>query len=440
MSSLFVTTPSRAQQILVDGALPATSPELEAPLDAPADVAATYCPLVRSTIGPDAWKQRVPDAVVKALLDPGPMLVVGDAPGDPDCFCSAVALSRGRRALELPADAHVDAPPPSQLSGLEIDADLLASREVRARRYDTVVFVDNDGTRVGPAAEAAMRDAKRVVVIDHHEVDPTHASLGLDPAKTDLVVWKETDADAAALLVLASLSRMVASSPASLLQHGWQSVLEPLVSAIYSDTRGFESTRTKPTTLGLLRGLLDTQAVDLTRILSGFGDGIPRDVLNAWPSKIEERTETIGAMDVAFFTVPSEALLDAWSTARERTPELTWSDLLFSALDHVEGRVRELDPDVALVAVGARDDRATATLTPEQLDQLPPKPLKFSVRTKDGDLAPLLASALGGGGKPHQGGGVSEEAPATLTDRARKYLVERQELARFASARNLGGL
>ncbi|MEQ8279853.1 MAG: DHH family phosphoesterase [Deltaproteobacteria bacterium] len=440
MSPLSPTHPDRAQRILVDGALASTAPELESPLEIPEEVAAPYCPVVRSTIGPDAWKRRVPAEVVAALLDSGPTLIVGDAPGDPDCFCSAVALARGRAALHLPADAHVDAPPPSQLSGLGIQDDLVSSQTVSQRSYDTVVFVDNDGTRVGPAAEAAMRAAKRVVVIDHHEVDPTHVSLGLDADKTELIVFKEIEADAAALLVLATLTRMIESSPASLMQQGWGSVLEPLVTAIYSDTRGFDSAHTRPTTLGLLRGLLDTQAVDLSRILSGFGGGIPREVTGAWAERIEERTEKVGAMDVAFFTVPSHGLLDAWSEAREQTPELTWSDVLFSALDHVEARVRELDPEVALIAVGARDELARSTLTDERLEQLPPSSLKFSVRTKDGDLAPLLASALGGGGKPHQGGGVSEERAVKLADRARRYLAERQALARFASARNLGGL
>ncbi|MCB9650920.1 MAG: hypothetical protein H6730_30670 [Deltaproteobacteria bacterium] len=42
-----------------------------------------------------------------------------------------------------------------------------------------MLFVDNDGTRVGPAAQDAMRRAARVVVIDHHDVDPTNDSLGL---------------------------------------------------------------------------------------------------------------------------------------------------------------------------------------------------------------------------------------------------------------------
>ncbi|MCA9556719.1 MAG: hypothetical protein KC933_42240, partial [Myxococcales bacterium] len=88
---------------------------------------APYCELPRARVSLKAWTQRVPEALVSALLDPGPMLVVGDAPGDPDCFCSAVAVARARRALGLPAQAHVDAPPPKQIGAL-LRADELADR------------------------------------------------------------------------------------------------------------------------------------------------------------------------------------------------------------------------------------------------------------------------------------------------------------------------
>lgn len=399
---------------------------------------APFCVYPAPKVSPKAWTQRVPSKVVSALLDPGSTLVVGDAPGDPDCFCSAVALARARQALHLPAEAHVDAPAPQQVQGVLRPDELADGDAVKEKTYDTVLFVDNDGTRVGDAATEAMRRAKRVVVIDHHDVDPTHDSLGLPP-ETELVVWKDTGADAAALMALASILRAVEDSGAMLFQSTWKAVLEPLISGVYSDTRGFEAARTRPATVGLLQTVLDTDAVDLKATLRGFGGGIPKALREALAAAVEEQPAQIGETAFGGFTLPGARLLELWNEARDASPELTWSDMLFAALDHVEARVREADYDTSLFVVGAQGDAADAL--PEALrGQLPPKAHKFSVRTKDADLAPRLAAHLGGGGKPHEGGGVSDADAEALHGKAQAFLQKRADLVRQANLFNLGGV
>ncbi|CAN0443682.1 unnamed protein product, partial [Laminaria digitata] len=190
-------------------------------------------------------------------MSPGSCLIVGDAPGDPDCFCSAAALARARNNLGLKGLAHVNAPPPQQIAPVLRAGEIADAEHIEDQTFNTVVFVDNDATRVGPAAQEAMKRAQRVIIIDHHEVDPTHEQLGL-PEDVELIVWKETGADAAALMVLAATARMSADSPVPLSEAGWADVVRPLVSAMYSDTRGFEASRTRPTTVGLLMQLVDT--------------------------------------------------------------------------------------------------------------------------------------------------------------------------------------
>jgi nanoRNase/pAp phosphatase (c-di-AMP/oligoRNAs hydrolase) len=377
--------------------------------------------------------------VVQAFLQPGPCLVVGDAPGDPDCFCSAVALARTRRALGLPGEAHVDAVAPRQVQGILQDGEVVGAARVRALAPETVVLVDNDGTRVGPAAAEAMRGAKRVVVIDHHDVDPTHERLGLPP-ETELVVWKDTGADAAALMALGTAVRAASAAQVSLRQDTWQSILEPLVGAIYSDTRGFEAGRTRPATMHVLMRLLDTRAVRLKTTLAGFGEGVSADVRRALYAAIQEQGEVHGRERLGVFTLSGSALLTAWQAAQAQVPELTWSDALFMALDHVEARVREAGYHVSVFITGARDADAERRLYEAALAQLPRGAVKFSVRTTEGALAPALAQHLGGGGKPHEGGGVSEAPAHALVQQVQRWMRGRAELARHAARFNLGSL
>lgn len=389
-------------------------------------------------MGLSAWTHRVPSEVVHAILQPGPCLVVGDAPGDPDCFCSATALSRARHHLGLPAIAHVDAPAPQQIQSVLRAGEIANSATVLARDFKTVVLVDNDGTRVGPAALNAMKGAERVVVIDHHEVNPTKASLGL-PDDVDLVVWKDTGADAAALMVLASVLRAAEQSGASLPEEAWQDIVKPLVSAMYSDTRGFDAARTRPSTVSLLRQLVDTGALGLRSTLAGFGGGIDKGIRARLHGAIEETNQRYGDQSLGMFSLEAPALLEAWASACAVTPETTWSDVLFLALDHVEARTREAGYDVCVFAAGAQGE-GQAELDPAKQAQLPKGAVKFSVRTKEGALAPSLARHLGGGGKPHEGGGVSEGSLQSILQRTQAWMQNRGELSKFAAMRNLGGV
>lgn len=273
-----------------------------------------------------AWTRLVPDRIVDAFLTLGSCLVVGDAPGDPDCFCSATAWARGRRAVGLPAEAHVAGPPPKSIRHLFKEAELVDSAKVSGSRYDTVVLVDNDGQRIGAAAKAAMQRARRVVVVDHHEVDPTRESLGLAP-DTELLVWKISGADAAALMTLATVLRGLDQAQATLTPAGWREVLEPVIAGVYSDTRGFTAGRTSSGTMGLLRSVLASRALDISWVLGPLAGAVPRQhLLQLWDA-LELRTEEHHGQQLALFKLDGRTVLSTLEKARQIEPELTWSDL-----------------------------------------------------------------------------------------------------------------
>ncbi len=403
------------------------------------DADAAHCVLpTDAPSGLATWTSKVPDKVIEGVLSPGSCLVVGDAPGDPDCFCSAAALARARNHMGLPAAAHVDAVPPKQIQGVLKPGEILDRKAVRADLPETVILVDNDGTRVGPAAAEAMRNAKRVIVIDHHEVDPTQELLGMNE-NAELIVWKDTDADAAALMVLATTMRATGVAKKELPEEAWADIVKPLVCAMYSDTRGFEASRTSPETVRLITQLIGTGAIGLRATLSGFGGGIPRIIRDKLYGSVDEDSSQHGNEKLGTFKLKSTALLDAWVSARVHTPELTWSDVLFLALDHVEARVRQEGYDVTVFTAGAKDGAEPFELSPELQKQLPNGGMKFSIRTKEGALAPALAKHLGGGGKPHEGGGVTDASAEAVLTQAREWMNVRADLAKFAGDRNLGG-
>lgn len=423
------------EQAAVHGGGPISKIQAPAPLK---DATGVHCLLPTDAPGGlAAWTARVPKEVIEGVLSPGSCLVVGDAPGDPDCFCSAAAMARTRQHMGLPAAAHVDAVPPQQIHGVLKAGEILDRKAVRADLPETVILVDNDGTRVGPAAAEAISQAKRVVVIDHHEVDPTKAQLGMNN-DAELIVWKDTDADAAALMVLATAIRATSQTKTTLPEEAWADIVQPLVCAMYSDTRGFEASRTSPETVRLLTQLIGTGAIGLRATLAGFGGGISPIIRNKLYGNIDEASSQHGKEKLGTFKLKSTAMLSAWVSARKLTPETTWSDVLFLALDHVEARVREEGYDVTVFTAGAKDGADPVQLSPELQKQLPNGDMKFSIRTREGALAPALAKYLGGGGKPHEGGGVTNASADTVLIQAREWMDARADLAKFAGNRNLG--
>lgn len=392
--------------------------------------AGAYCELNFEPGGASAWTKRVPEAVVEAFLDPGSCLAVGDMPGDPDCFGSAVAWARARQILGLPAEAHVNAPPPLAIASLIRPQELSTAHEVSQRVYDTVVLVDNDGTRIGPAARKALKKAKRVIVVDHHDVKPTRESLGLGK-DTELLVWKELGADAAALMTLATALRGIQHRKAELLPEGWRDLLAPILAAIYSDTRGFEASRASSSTIGLVRSIVDAGELDLKEIFAGFDRSIPGEVKRELVRHMTEALHQEGKFTFATFVLNGQVLLDAWAKAREHKPTTTWSDLLYSVLDVVEERTRANAYGAAIFGVETPQE-ARANLPPELAEQLPPESVKLSIRSRSSTLAPWLAQKLGGNGKPHEAGATSDLPLSSLLDEAVNHVRSNARLEQFA--------
>lgn len=374
--------------------------------------AGAYCELNFARVSASVWTQRVPAAVVDAFLHPGRCLVVGDMPGDPDCFGSAVAWARARQILGLPAEAHINAPPPLAIAPVIRPGELVASERVAQQAYETVVLVDNDGTRIGPAARAALQKAKRVIIVDHHDVEPTHKSLGIGK-DTELVVWKELGADAAALMTLATALRGVEANQAQLTSDGWRDLLEPILAATYSDTRGFEASRSASATIGLVRSIIDAGELDLKKIFAGFDRSIPLDVKRELVGHLQEEVHREGQFRFATFALDGQVMLEAWSKARQHRPATTWSDLLYAVLDVVEERTRARGWGAVVFGVETSPE-ARAQLAPELAQQLPPEPVKLSIRSRSPALAPWLARQLGGNGKPHEAGATSTRPLSSL--------------------------
>lgn len=392
--------------------------------------AGPYCELTFERVSASVWTRRVPADVVDAFLRPGRCLVVGDMPGDPDCFGSAVAWARARQILGLPAEAHVNAPPPLAIAPIIRPGELASADHVSQQAYETVVLVDNDGTRIGPAARAALQRAKRVIVVDHHDVNPTHESLGLGK-DTQLVVWKELGADAAALMTLATALRGVEATKAQLTSEGWRDLLAPILAATYSDTRGFEASRSASATIGLVRSIVDAGELDLKEIFAGFDRSIPPAIRRELVGHLKEEPHHEGQFSFATFTLDGQALLEAWSKARQIRATTTWSDLLYAVLDVVEDQTRARGYGAVVFGVET-SPQARARLAPELTEQLPPEPVKLSIRSRSPALAPWLARKLGGNGKPHEAGATSDRPLSSILQDAIDHLRTNSRLEQQA--------
>lgn len=390
-----------------------------------------YCELNYRRVGASVWTKRVPDEVLQAFLHPGRCLAVGDMPGDPDCFGSAVAWARARKTLALPAEAHVNNTPPASMRETLLPEELLTGAMLaQAEPFHTVVLVDNDGTRIGPAAREALKQAKVVVVVDHHDVNPTKESLGLGP-DAKLIVWKELGADAAALMVLATALRALEEREVHLTKDGWRDLLEPLLAAVYSDTRGFAADRASSATIGLLRSVIDGGELALGELFSRFDPIVPEHLQQELVNAIHEDHFEVAGESFATYALAGESMFGIWERARARRPETTWSDVLFAALDHVETSARLHQHDVVVFGVetppGLRD-----SLPPELAAQLPAGQVKLSVRSVEPHSATLVAKHFGGSGKPHEAGAQVDGSLPYAVAAAQRFLRTSAKLKQTA--------
>ncbi|MBK8012853.1 MAG: DHH family phosphoesterase [Deltaproteobacteria bacterium] len=403
-----------------------------------------YCRLPSAALTTTGLARWAPRRIVTAVLEKGSCLIVGDRPGDPDCFISAGCLAALRRDRGLEADAYVDAPTESRSKRVLGRFRLAAEAEVSSKHYDTVILVDNAESsveRIGALAREKLMCAKRVIVIDHHETRPTRSSLGLSEG-TELFVWREPRADATALMVasiiLQAFSLHEVEVERSLWPEGWalpvraRALLWPLLAAIYSDTRGYQNAG--PRSIHLVRHLvaqsheIDRKPRRIARQEAGrffriFDTPVPESVRRWLVAQCSESSENWSGWSVGVFQVPGTSLLEAWSAARRRRPTVTWSELLFLVLDHFELRVREAGFDLGLFVIEtSRADRSA--LDADLVKHLPSRPVRISIRSLRDDVATGLAEALGGHGKRGQAGCTTEESIEEVLTRARSWVAE----------------
>jgi nanoRNase/pAp phosphatase (c-di-AMP/oligoRNAs hydrolase) len=240
VSSDAQTKPAESEEQASSGALragpgsaffhdePGAGTKLERLRDAIAD--STFTPVAASKI-------PVPDDVMKTLLAAKNVLVIGHTATDGDAVGSVLGLTRALQLNGVTATGVIDDELPGQLRSIPGSNEVHRfDAERAAGKYDLVVMVDvAQAARIGGAA-AAVAAAPNVLVVDHHETEPTRKSLGMgDSAK--LTTWIESSADAASLLVAGITDRLLAGKEVSAADR--TRVAGPELAGMYTDSGAF---------------------------------------------------------------------------------------------------------------------------------------------------------------------------------------------------------
>jgi phosphoesterase RecJ-like protein len=335
--------------------------------DAIADPSIT--PLSPSTL-------EVPQDALAVLRSAKRILVVGHIPPDGDCVGSALGLMKALKAMGKDAVAVVDDDLPAQTRAIDTKgevkrfADAIAGAPEGIAAFDLVVLVDVALTkRIGDVAPA-LAQCDNVLVIDHHEVVPSHESLGLK-SNAKLTTFLDPHADAAAVLVAGVASHLVPGSAAP-----FEAAQQPLANAMYTDTLGFTSPGAQMDTLRLFKGVIgDVAQVDalekaLNPEIPARAKKILDDVAPIVRGKGAQRTASL-RIDHATFT-------RALAVAREDDPRTTPQDLRA----YLQGKTDALRDTYGFASVAI--DEGTK--------------IRVSTRSKNEPLALLVAQHLGGGG------------------------------------------
>lgn len=330
-----------------------------------------------------------PEDVLAALRQARRVLVVCHTPPDGDTAGSGLGLRRTLQALGKEADLLLDGPLPGWMRQQAEPGEFKSFEEVQHQDYDLVVVVDvAQAHRIGRAKELVSR-APQVVVLDHHDDDPTPESLGM---QGQLAKWI-APTDATALLIAAVAEKLTPSS--------WEGIAPPLVTGILTDTQLFQKPvrgETGPILKYLLekrgggeleqacrrveshladeaRGLLMEPMRFKGALLSPEGEALRQAALSQQQGYHEELSPGLGLM-----VVSAEAQKLATSSGKLSDPETNRADLqdaFFARLDQLAGEL------------------PVAAMLWEQPDHI-----HIAIRSQDPALASQLAHTLGGGGKP----------------------------------------
>lgn len=358
-----------------------------------------------------------PPQVLAELAAAKRVLVVGHVPPDGDCVGSAAGMGRLLAKLGKEVDVCVDAPLPgwmrNQLGAGEVKRyDQLADQD-----YDLVVMVDvGQADRIGGARQAVEK-APAVVIVDHHQVDPTSQDLGMVQGAR-LAKWINPQ-DAAAVLVAGVAERM----GGDLGRQDWQEVINPLLTGVLTDTREFTNPGLRPETLGYFKHMLEVRGdgelesararlvADPSASMAGVlvAPAVMADeMLAPEAAPLRERLAEMGSQGyreelgprLSLLMVPDQAMALAEDSGRltdARVNRIDLNDVLYSRLDSV---AKESDLAVML------------------LEQ--PQGIMLSIRSRAPDGARNLAAHFGGGGKSHMGGALVADTLDNVAERLRQ--------------------
>jgi len=336
-------------------------------------------------------------------------------PADGDTVGCALSLQRallamGKREAEVDVVADCDVPGFSRT--IDRYNDLRAYDDVKDKDYDLAIVVDvGEAARIGRSADL-IKKVPCVIDIDHHNDQPSRASLGLDASKP-LTTWWDPNSPAAALLVASLVTHLdrVADHPFSPAQ--WTDIAEAALAGTLTDTGHFSYDGIELNALLQFKGLLLTHyakgydglkallkyslppvAVDLLKPEPKIGEGVSdaqRQKLAVTLGRMlgaheQVKVEAAPGASLALVQLPDMARQLALQAAKMVEPKTNASDIR----EYVKGGLTPLKNDHA-IAVLLTEDRGEVVC---------------EIRSSAQGAAFAMARELGrnGGGHPNAAG------------------------------------
>ncbi|MCP4503896.1 MAG: hypothetical protein GY822_28550 [Deltaproteobacteria bacterium] len=346
----------------------------------------------------------VPQDVLDQISSAKRILVVGHTPPDGDCVGSALGMMRGLKALGKEASAMVDSALPGNLRGMVKPGELMRAAELPEEPYDLVILVDvADANRIG-GAKAALQNAKAVVAMDHHQIEPSRTSLGLKD-ETGFSSWIADEAESATYLVAGALAQLGKSQKGGLGDEAWAAVSQALVAGQLSDTADFSVPGTAHFSLCLAKHLVEKH-------LDGDVGGVKNQLEYEMPSAAKSALDAACGPKISSQEGITLAVMSAPTSATSAALGLGAGANILDVKGHLQDQ---------LDATAGKNDLSVLLFQEES-------GVRVSVRSKKAQPAVELAEALGGGGKAHSGGAYlnvsMDEAQRSVDDFAQLFFMQ----------------
>lgn len=322
---------------------------------------------------------------------------------DGDAVGGTVGLVRALRALGVDASGCIDVQQlKGDLRGFVRSGELISvDAQKKLPAPDLVIMSDvAQPDMVGGAADL-LKEAKNVMVLDHHDVDPSASSLGLNEAQgyTD---WIDPSAESASGIGLSLVGALTKSR--RLPDDVMADVTEPLLLGMLTDMEFGQSHQVSLLPLLQAKHVLerfhDGNLAKFEQKLRSelpescrkalLGHALPASVRAAVDvCDVEGVTHKVCGVQAHIKAVPKSVLAYALSEAKNADPRAMDEDLLKPLMEALNDEVFS---------------RGSKTSISALLLELPDGQIQISIRTRAPELAPLVAGILEGGGKAHAAG------------------------------------